>query len=224
MKYLLVLVFSGLFFSQTCFADDCAMTVWINFECNCYSSTACDVEKDIIISAKYRNSSTVIYKDTILNLNINTTDYPVNLGTFPSGTCLVVTVESIDGCYYISQEVCLGFCPGIEPTATILVEQLCECDDERLGINSPMQYSLSQNYPNPFNPATNITYSLGLGGNVKIIVYDLLGTQVSELVNSYKDAGSYTVSFDASSLSSGVYYYKMESGSYSDVKKMLIIK
>jgi hypothetical protein len=85
-------------------------------------------------------------------------------------------------------------------------------------------YALDQNYPNPFNPTTEISYSLPKSGNVKLTVYNLLGKQVAELVNGTKNAGSYTVTFSAANLSSGVYFYKLETGSTVLSKKMMLLK
>ncbi len=90
--------------------------------------------------------------------------------------------------------------------------------------NVPESYGLQQNYPNPFNPATIISYQLAAGGFVSIKIYDVLGDLVDTLVDEYKNAGRYSVNFDASKLSSGVYYYRMEAGSYSDSKKMILLK
>jgi len=88
----------------------------------------------------------------------------------------------------------------------------------------PVAYSLDQNYPNPFNPATQIKYSLLTAGNVSLKVYDVLGREVADLVNKHQDAGFYTVNFNASSLSSGIYFYRIESGSFVSVKKMMLVK
>jgi hypothetical protein len=88
----------------------------------------------------------------------------------------------------------------------------------------PTVYSLSQNYPNPFNPETQIKYALPKAGQVKIVVYDLLGAEIATLVNENKPAGNYNVTFNGSNLASGVYFYKITSGQFTDVKKMLLIK
>ncbi|MCI0717124.1 MAG: T9SS type A sorting domain-containing protein [Chlorobi bacterium] len=98
-----------------------------------------------------------------------------------------------------------------------------------VGINGnnngiPTVYSLSQNYPNPFNPVTNIKFAIPNGGLVKIAVYDITGREVAALVNQSLNAGSYTVDFDASSLSSGVYFYSISAGNFTDTKKMVLIK
>jgi hypothetical protein len=88
----------------------------------------------------------------------------------------------------------------------------------------PAEFSLSQNYPNPFNPTTNIKFSLPKAGIVKLVVFDVLGREVATLVNEFKGVGQYVVDFDASSLASGVYFYKIETGDFKDVKKMLLVK
>lgn len=89
---------------------------------------------------------------------------------------------------------------------------------------NPFTYSLSQNYPNPFNPATSISFSIPELQNVSLKVYDMLGRQVAELVNSFYQAGSYTVKFDGSKFSSGVYYYKLETEGFTETKQMVLIK
>ena len=89
---------------------------------------------------------------------------------------------------------------------------------------APKLFSLSQNYPNPFNPVTSIKYQIPKNTFVTIKVYDILGKEVRTLVNEVKSAGNYSIMFDASSLSSGVYFYKISAGEFSDVKRMVLIK
>jgi len=89
---------------------------------------------------------------------------------------------------------------------------------------SPYTYSLSQNYPNPFNPATTINYQIPTVGIVTLKVYDILGKEIASLVNEQKEAGNYTVHYDASPLTSGIYFYTLRSGSFSATKKFLFIK
>jgi hypothetical protein len=91
-------------------------------------------------------------------------------------------------------------------------------------IEVPNFYALGQNYPNPFNPSTKIEYYIPRYGNVKLMVYDITGREVAVLVNGYKNPGIYTVDFDASSLSSGMYFYKIQSGIFTSVKKMVLLK
>lgn len=104
---------------------------------------------------------------------------------------------------------------------TIYVDTLTSINDEN---NLPIEYKLYQNYPNPFNPKTTINYQLPKREFVKLEVFNILGERELELVNSFKDAGRYNITFDASSFSSGIYLYKIKIGAFSDVKKMLLIK
>lgn len=86
-------------------------------------------------------------------------------------------------------------------------------------------YSLSQNFPNPFNPTTNINFSIPNTGNVSLKVYDILGNEVASLLNNERlSAGKYKIDFNASSLSSGIYYYTLRTNNFSDTKKMLLVK
>jgi len=88
----------------------------------------------------------------------------------------------------------------------------------------PQDYSLSQNYPNPFNPSTTINYSVPEDGNVRIVIYDLIGREIQTLVNSFVKAGIYEVKFNGQDMSSGMYFYKMQSGKFSEIKRMVLIK
>ncbi|HEY3251270.1 MAG TPA: T9SS type A sorting domain-containing protein [Ignavibacteria bacterium] len=88
----------------------------------------------------------------------------------------------------------------------------------------PDEYMLMQNYPNPFNPSTVISFQLPKAGNVKLVVYDLLGREVKTLVNEFKSQGTYEVEFNAADYASGVYFYRLESGTFTDTKKMLLVK
>ena len=88
----------------------------------------------------------------------------------------------------------------------------------------PPNFYLSQNYPNPFNPVTNLEFGISKLGFVSLRIYNMLGKEVATLVNEKQNAGSYNVRFDGSGLSSGMYYYKLESGSFTDTKKMILIK
>ena len=92
------------------------------------------------------------------------------------------------------------------------------------GNNKPNLYQLSQNFPNPFNPNATIRYSVPKSGNVLLQVYDALGREIMTLVNEAKTAGNYEISFKAGNLPSGVYFYRMKSGSFVDTKKMLLLK
>lgn len=91
-------------------------------------------------------------------------------------------------------------------------------------VSTPFTYDLSQNYPNPFNPSTTISWQLKNDGLVTIKIYDQLGKEVATLVNEEKAAGSYEIEFNASELASGVYYYRINAGTFVDTKKMILMK
>jgi choice-of-anchor B domain-containing protein len=89
---------------------------------------------------------------------------------------------------------------------------------------TPSAYSLSQNYPNPFNPSTTIEYSIPKSSYVTVKVFDALGRQAGILTDEFKTAGNYKINYDASRLASGIYYYSINAGSYSETKKMILVK
>ena len=86
------------------------------------------------------------------------------------------------------------------------------------------KYTLMQNYPNPFNPVTNISFTLPEKANVKLIVYNILGKEIATLINGNLSAGEHTVSFDASNLSSGVYFYRIQAGNFTSTRKMTYLR
>jgi hypothetical protein len=90
--------------------------------------------------------------------------------------------------------------------------------------NHPLEYKLYSNYPNPFNPSTTIRYSIPEASFTSIKIYDVIGNEVSSLVNENKPAGFYEVKFNASNLSSGIYFYTIQAGSFKETKKMILLK
>ena len=100
-----------------------------------------------------------------------------------------------------------------------------------VNLDSPSKFELAQNYPNPFNPTTTISFILPEAGNVKLTVYNIIGEQVAELINGYKEAGVYSINFNASDLSvggqrlnSGVFFYELSTDNFTDIKKMILMK
>jgi hypothetical protein len=91
-------------------------------------------------------------------------------------------------------------------------------------VEIPTEYSMSQNYPNPFNPVTNINFSIPKAGFVNIVIYDVLGKEVQNLVNENLSAGNYKVDFNAANLPSGVYFYRINSKEFSVIKRMTLLK
>ncbi|MEX0846125.1 MAG: T9SS type A sorting domain-containing protein [Balneolaceae bacterium] len=98
-------------------------------------------------------------------------------------------------------------------------------EPEPVDVELPTEISLMQNYPNPFNPTTTIQYEIAKGANVQIDVFDILGQKVATLVNNrYQQAGTYSINFDASNFSSGMYFYVLKAGDFTQTKKMTLIK
>lgn len=92
------------------------------------------------------------------------------------------------------------------------------------GNETPYSFTLSQNYPNPFNPTTNIKYQIANNNFVTLKIYNILGKEVTTLVNEKQTAGDYEIKFDAGKLSSGIYFYKLTAGDFSDVRSMILVK
>jgi hypothetical protein len=90
--------------------------------------------------------------------------------------------------------------------------------------NIPATFALAQNYPNPFNPTTTISYQLPATCKVHLSVYDLLGRELAVLLNERKDAGRYSVQWDATKMSSGIYFYRLQAGQLIETKKMILMK
>jgi hypothetical protein len=93
-----------------------------------------------------------------------------------------------------------------------------------VNVGVPSEFALSQNYPNPFNPSTKIDYDIATDGNVSVVLFDMSGREVAKLVNDFKTAGYYTVNFNASNLSSGMYFYRISANNFSQTKKMVLVK
>jgi hypothetical protein len=103
------------------------------------------------------------------------------------------------------------------------IDHLVSVKEEQLQ-TIPKVYALNQNYPNPFNPATKIRFSLPEAAKTKLTVYNALGQQVAELVNGFRNAGNYEVTWNASNLASGIYIYRLEAGRNVISKKMTLLK
>jgi len=93
-----------------------------------------------------------------------------------------------------------------------------------VNVNGPTKFSLFQNYPNPFNPDTTIKFSLPKQANVKIVVYNVVGQVVVELINKTMEEGYHEVQFTANHYASGIYYYRLKTSEFTSIKKMLLLK
>ncbi len=112
----------------------------------------------------------------------------------------------------------------LSPVLTLSYKSIVTTGVATEGSNAPLQYILAQNYPNPFNPSTSIKYELPRASLVRLSVYDIVGREVSVLVNERKNAGSYQVKFDGAGLSSGVYFYRLHAGDFLQTRKLCLIR
>ena len=130
-----------------------------------------------------------------------------------SGTYVTNTSAYAGNKYHSDWYITVSITPYTTPTAVSTVPN-----------NIPNAYQLYANYPNPFNPSTMISYDIPVASNVNLTVYDILGREVQTLVNQKQNAGKYGVRFDASRLSSGVYFYRIVAGNYVATRKMAVLK
>ena len=149
------------------------------------------------------------------NIKLNSTSFPYKIKITNIQNHRLRIVDAVTGNLFnkVAQE-------GAEIEMNMNLDNLVLIEEGIL----PVTYNLSQNYPNPFNPSTTIKYQIPSDGNVRIVIYDILGKEVQLLVNGFEKAGNYQITFNAMNLASGVYFYKMQSGSFSDMKRMLILK
>jgi len=113
---------------------------------------------------------------------------------------------------------------GVSQAGAQIYIRLLAIGIQQISSEIPMGFSLSQNYPNPFNPATKLKFQVPYSENVRIAIYDALGKEVEVLVNKQLTPGTYETDWDASKFSSGIYYYRMTAGKYTDTKKMILVK
>jgi hypothetical protein len=118
---------------------------------------------------------------------------------------------------------------GILTLGTFAVGKFKDVPDIIVGVErneygAPAQFSLSQNYPNPFNPTTAIQYSVSSTQYVSLKVYDVIGRELSTLVSEVKPPGTYTVKWDAQGLASGIYFYRLEAGQFTETRKLVLLR
>ena len=151
---------------------------------------------------------------------LNTTNGGANWVSLASGT--TNTLRSV---YFPA--VNIGYTVGENGTIRKTVTGFVGAEESN--INSPKEFSLHQNYPNPFNPATKIKFDISANGkgqiaDVKLIIYSIQGKEIAVLVNRQMQPGTYEIEWNAINYSSGVYYYKLTAGSYSETKKLVLLK
>ncbi len=150
-------------------------------------------------------------------------------GDYPSGSTLsasglfnwITTKASAGRVFMFMVTASDGFLSETKVVTITVRSTIVGIEDEQV---MPTKFDLAQNYPNPFNPTTSIKYSLPKESNVLLKVFNVMGEEIKTLVNSYKSAGTHTVNFDASGLTSGFYIYKIETSEFSKTMKMLLTK
>ena len=163
-------------------------------------------------------------------------DFLVISGTTEAAAGTIVVLNAIEDCDSDGNPQCDG-----DDTRMVLSDSNAQAlessflssawtvGDNTLGNEQPLEFTLSANYPNPFNPSTTIDYSIATASDVSIVVYDMMGREVKTLVADFATPGSYSVVWDAKnnegmSVSAGMYVYKMISGNFVEVNKMLLVK
>lgn len=160
------------------------------------------------------------------------------LDILPAGTLIPLVSYSADFSPFAGQSAVVtarGFLnpagnqdgPGFELVVVLATGEVITLQDPTStepGIDAPVEFALNQNYPNPFNPTTNISFSLPEAGDVSLEVYNVQGQRVATLVNGSRSAGAHTVTFDATHLASGIYLYRLQSGSQVQTQKMMLVK
>ena len=153
------------------------------------------------------NQSTSVYTEFVANITY--------ISSLVPDTCIIsATIANTGGGFpqigssFLLDDLSFGPLSAVDETGNLV----------------PEDFSLSQNYPNPFNPRTTIEYSLPTSGLVSLGVYDLLGREVSRLVDEEQSAGVHRVDFDGSDLASGVYLYRLQAGDFSEVRSLVLLK
>ena len=158
-------------------------------------------------------------KDQFLNINGVRVDTLIFTGNSTTWGELTTNIDLIKGNNAIQMELSWGwmYLDYLSVPASIITS----VGESK---QNPFNFSLEQNYPNPFNPVTNIKYSLAKPGFVKLFVYDILGREVAVLIKKQQEASFYNISFNAGSFASGVYFYRLEAGNFTEIKKMMVLK
>lgn len=173
-----------------------------------------------------------------------TYEFKICVAPYGDGTTNVIwTLQKADGSYYMDGGIkdnapltsfnsfVIGIGDGasatslsLEDVEATMADDLIPSDIQDLKSALPTKFALNQNYPNPFNPTTTIEYALPKDSDVKLVIYDILGSRVTELVNGVKKAGYYKVNFNASNLASGIYFYTIKAGDFVTTKKLVLLK
>ena len=162
-----------------------------------------------------------VVENVLMATNVNDTTFKLAVASSEdlTGNFLTIPINSIVGDEVITVDY---FMNNVKGQRNVDMSSWLTANEGLL--NTPKEFELNQNYPNPFNPSTNIQYALPVDAHVSLVIYNALGQKVMELVNGQKSAGYHTATFNASALSSGVYLYRLTTPSFTQTKKMLLVK
>ncbi len=153
--------------------------------------------------------------------------FGINYGLGPDSTGCVANWNDNENGIGANHEIALfstaWYCETLD-TFGIMGPKAFVTDVEPITETLPSSYALEQNFPNPFNPSTTINFSIPVEGFVTLEIYNAIGQKVASLVNETKSAGTYKVNFDAATLTSGIYFYKISVGNFTEAKKMILMK
>jgi hypothetical protein len=171
---------------------------------------------NLLTDVGYLHTANVVY-DATVNLKVGQTG-----GDFPIG--YLVTVNTIDMLKFLNDQDVDQQLAGTDTSMNHMVKVIGASSIEERISDVPSEFELSQNYPNPFNPSTSFTYSLKQSGDVQISIYDAVGKEVKSIVNGFREAGSYQVTFEAQNFASGIYYYRIIASDFIQTNKMILLK
>jgi len=171
------------------------------------------------------NSDTIRYGSSIIPINNNEVYFASQLyGVFKYNIQDSSLIGYNDGLQYGVSAMAYDSLGYLYAISDGIYRSKSTLDSNKYIRNSVYNYSLAQNYPNPFNSNTTIEYSLESPGQVYITIYNVLGENVAEILNEFKAKGNYQVVFNPSSLASGIYFYQMRVGDFTQVKKMILLR
>jgi hypothetical protein len=190
---------------------------------NSWQASILHAELYYVDSTKPNNRVTLAFSDNTLNTDYSSAEYSVSFAADTISACigkklgvLLDNVSPIGQSWLDIDFVRLNANHAVDTTTAPITSVSTKM--------SPSRFSLAQNYPNPFNPSTKISYTLTNSGKVRLAVYDLLGREVSVLANEIQTAGQHVVTFSANRLSSGIYFYKLQTAGGVITKKMMLLK
>jgi hypothetical protein len=171
------------------------------------------VKLEWITATETNNSGFEIYR-SLTNDNFKTIGFVAGHGTTTKVNNYSFLDEKLQSGIYSYKLVQIDYDGTTSETDIVKVEL----------ITQPKGFSLDQNFPNPFNPATNISFTLPAAGETKLRIFNAIGEEIVTLVDEFREAGTYKLNFNASNLTSGVYYYRIESADFTSMKKMILLR